>query len=212
MSPRAIAVSASAASDADGASHTTRSAGAPTAIVRYRCQAKGARVVAGGQRDDDSPAGDRRARRARRRSSMTPRGITPVPVGVSLATHTRGKAPASRARFTMWSAEREVAGLDDLQGHLRLGDDPVDPALVERRRAAVDVAAHVGSQLQEDLVVDRARAWDGRAAAVRHDAETVLLSQPHLGLAVPTAARSRRQTVLRVTDAVPRHLGEVVRP
>src|SRR5258705_11877396 len=33
MSPLAIAVSASAASDADGASHTPRSAGAPTAIV-----------------------------------------------------------------------------------------------------------------------------------------------------------------------------------
>ena len=32
---------------------------------------------------------------------MTPIGMTPVPVGVSLATHTRASAPASRARFTM---------------------------------------------------------------------------------------------------------------
>ena len=57
-------------------------------------------------------------------------------------------------------------------------------------------------------MVDRARAWDGRAAAVRHDAETVLLSQTHLGLAVPRL-RVAAETVLRVTHAVPRHLGEV---
>src|SRR4029077_19203238 len=102
----------------------------------------------------------------------------------------------------------EVAGLDDLQGHLRLGDDPVDPPLVERRRTAVDVAAHVGSQLPEGLVGARARAWDGRSAAVRHDAQTMLLGQTHLGLAVPRL-RVAAEAVLRVTHAVPRHLGEV---
>src|SRR2546425_127662 len=82
------------------------------------------------------------------------------------------------------------------------------PRLVERGRAAVDVAAHVGSQVQQDLVADRARARDRRAAAVRHDAQPVLLREPQLGLAVPRLSVAA-EAVLGVTNPVPGHLGEV---
>src|SRR4029077_9088207 len=135
-------------------------------------QAKGARVVPGGQRDDDL------------RREITERGELADALHDAQGHHAgsgrrvAGDAHAGQGAgltrpFHDVERRTQVTGLDDLQGHLRLGDDPVDPALVERRRTAVDVAAHVGSQLQEDLVVDRARAWDGRSAAVRHDTQTV---------------------------------------
>ena len=101
MSPRAIALSASLASDADGASHTTRSAGAPTASVPVPAASRKARAllpvasaitISGARSPSDASS---------HTLFMTPIGMTPVPVGVSLATHTRPRAPASSARFTM---------------------------------------------------------------------------------------------------------------
>src|SRR5437870_4864828 len=70
----------------------------------------------------------------------------------------------------------EVPGVDDLRRHVGLADERVEPRLVERRRAAVHVAADVWPQVQQYLVADRARAGDRVAARVGHDAEPVLLS------------------------------------
>ncbi len=56
---------------------------------------------------------------------------------------------------------------------------------------------------------DRARARDRVAAAVRHDAEAVLLRAPDVALAV-TRVRVPAEAILGVTHAVPRHFGEVL--
>src|SRR5438876_6755699 len=98
MSPRAIASRASFASDAAGASQTTRSAGAPTVMVpvpRARRKIRALFPVASAS----ASAGGRSPSEASSHTLLTtPMGMTPVPVGVSLATHRRASAPASRQR------------------------------------------------------------------------------------------------------------------
>ena len=108
MSPRAIAVSASTASDADGASQTTRSAGASTAIVPVPAARRKARALLPVANAITTSGGRSPSEAISQTLLITPRGITPVPVGVSLATHTRASAPASRARFTICSDERRL--------------------------------------------------------------------------------------------------------
>jgi len=128
MSPRAMAVSASAASGCrrrvrtrpDSAGRRRRSSGAGR-------EAKRARVVAGGEGDHDF------RREIAERGDLADalddaRGITPVPVGVSLAMHTRARASASARPLHDVEGRAEVPGLDDLQRHRRLGDDRSIPA------------------------------------------------------------------------------------
>ena len=87
MSPRAIAPNASRALEAAGASQTTRSAGAPTASVPVPAARRNARVLL----PVASAIAISGARSPSEASSqmvlITPIGMTPVPVGVSLARH-----------------------------------------------------------------------------------------------------------------------------
>src|SRR2546430_13621671 len=113
MSPRAIASRASFASDAAGASQTTRSAGAPTVMVpvpRARRKIRALFPVASAS----ASAGGRSPSEASSHTLLTtPMGMTPVPVGVSLATHRRASAPASRQRRKRESAERRLPACTD---------------------------------------------------------------------------------------------------
>src|SRR5262249_44114443 len=86
VSPRAIAVSASTASDADGASQTTRSAGASTAIVPVPAARRKARALLPVANAITTSGGRSPSEAISQTLLITPRGITPVPVGVSLAT------------------------------------------------------------------------------------------------------------------------------
>src|SRR5256885_10209184 len=101
MSPRAIASRASFAREAAGASQTTRSAGAPTAIVPVVVERRQARALLPGARAIASAGGGSPSEASSQTLLSTPIGMTPVPVGVSLATQTRPSAPASRARFNI---------------------------------------------------------------------------------------------------------------
>src|SRR3989442_1535619 len=80
MSPRAMAVSASPAIEADGASHTTRSAGAPTAIVPVPAARRKACVLLPVARAITTSGGRRPRDASRPTLFMTPMGIPPVPV------------------------------------------------------------------------------------------------------------------------------------
>src|SRR5262249_31040988 len=108
VSPRAGARRAAGASAADGAAQTTRTARAAPAIVPVPAARRNAwalfpvasAITTSGARSPSDAISHT--------LFMTPRGITPVPVGVSLATHTRASAPASRARFTIWSDDRRL--------------------------------------------------------------------------------------------------------
>src|SRR6266851_3803892 len=84
----------SLASDADGASQTTRSAGAPTAIVPVPAARRNARLLFPVARAITTSGGRSPSDASSHTLFMTPMGMTPVPVGVSLATHTRASAPA----------------------------------------------------------------------------------------------------------------------
>src|SRR5206468_1509749 len=104
ISPRASACSASGASDAAGASHTTRSAGWPMTSVAAAASRKARALLPVARAITVS--GARSPSEASSHTLLsTPIGITPVPVGVSLATHTRNSAPASRASRKMKSAD-----------------------------------------------------------------------------------------------------------
>src|SRR5207253_583533 len=95
---------------------------------------------------------------------MSPRAIAPR---ASSARDAQARERAGLAAAPQDVERRaEVARLHHLERHRRLADDRVEPRLVERRRPAVDVAADVGPEVEQDVVGDRARPRDRGAARV----------------------------------------------